>query len=112
MSRRKHNKKNKSATGPFHNTHLTLQEATQLRPNDKIDHRDYTGRYLHSKIAEKNGTKLKIHYIGWAAKWDVYSDYTKELHLFAKPKSISTRPPNRFSHLKTGDYVDVNPLKH
>ena len=54
---------------------------------------------------------MKIHYDGWSDKWDEYCDYAKELNRFAKAGSVSTRPAHRFTELRKGDYVDVNPIR-
>ncbi|ETO04074.1 hypothetical protein RFI_33328, partial [Reticulomyxa filosa] len=70
---------------------MTLEEAEKLRPNDKIDHRDDVGRFLLAQVVEKQGSMLKVHYDGWNSKWDVWSDYTRELSRFAASGSISQR---------------------
>eukprot|EP01084_Bolivina_argentea_P268926 456913_1 len=93
-------------------SHLTLKEASKLRIHDKIDHRDQVGRFVFGTISEKKGTNLKIHYDGWMSKkWDTWSDFSLEIHRFARADSISKRPAHRFRHLKKGDYVDINPTQ-
>ena len=92
---------------------MTSQEAFKLKVNDKIDHRDQLGRFASATVTDKRGSKLKIHYDGWSQKWDVWSDWKQEIHLFAARGSISERPAHRMSHLKKGDYGDVNPsIRH
>mmetsp|Transcript_108639 Transcript_108639/g.132588 ORF Transcript_108639/g.132588 Transcript_108639/m.132588 type:complete len:326 (+) Transcript_108639:88-1065(+) len=93
--------------------HMSINEAHSLRINDKIDHRDNSGRFSLGIIIDKKGHNLKIHYEGWSWKWDIWSDFTKEIHRFAHPNSISKRESHRFNDLKKGDYVDINPMyKH
>ena len=92
--------------------HMTMQEASNLRVHDKIDHRDSVGRFVFATVSEKQGTNLKIHYDGWSRKWDTWSDYSGEIHLFAVAGSISKRRAHRFQYLKKGDYVDINPIHH
>ena len=92
-------------------SHMILEEACELKVNDKIDHRDQVGRFVSSTISEKNGSNLKIHYDGWRAKWDVWSDYKQELYRFAVAGSISKRPRHRFLDLKIGDFVLINPRR-
>lgn len=91
-------------------THLSLEEATSLKINDVVDHRDHTGKYILATIVDKNGSNLKIHYIFWSRKWDIWSDYSKELHRFALPKSISSRSAHKWKNLEVGLFVDVNPI--
>eukprot|EP01084_Bolivina_argentea_P179006 309345_1 len=92
--------------------HMSLEEASQLSINDEIDHRDFVGRSISSIIVDKNESKLKIRYIGWDSKWDIWSDYKNELHKFAKHKSISTRTKHRLLSLKIGDYIDIKPVNN
>merc|ERR1712228_305513 len=96
---------------PLFQSHMTLKRAMELKVDDKIDHRDHFGRFLDAIIVEKQGTNLKIHYIGLLSIWDVWSDYNKELHRFAESKSISKRAAHRFTDLELGGYIDINP-KH
>ncbi|ETO08762.1 hypothetical protein RFI_28625 [Reticulomyxa filosa] len=102
-----------TVTTPTFVSHMTIEEAKNLRVNDCIDHRDNVGRYLYATIIEKVGSRLKIHYEEWSDTWNCYSDYSQEIDRFAKSGSISRRPPHRLMNLKQGDFVDVNPkLKH
>ena len=91
-------------------SHMTVQEAFQLKIHDKIDHRDQVGRFVFATVSEKQGTNLKIHYDGWSRKWDTWSDFSTEIHRFAVAGSISKRGAHRFEHLKKGDYIDINPI--
>jgi len=47
---------------------LTKEQFVHLRVNDKIDHRDYEGRYAPAKIVYKSGFRATVHYIGWSKK--------------------------------------------
>ena len=89
---------------------LTLKDASNLKVNDKADHCDIVGRFLLATITDKVGTNLKIHYDGWPKKWDIWCDFSKELHRFAAPKSISKRPAHRFKDLKEKDLIDIQPF--
>merc|ERR1719229_1822973 len=91
---------------------MTSKQALRLNVGDDIDHRDYLGRFHHATIKEKNGTIVKIHYIGWNRKWDVLCDLKTEFYRFAVVGSISKRRAmdRTLSHLKVGDGVDVNPI--
>ena len=91
-------------------SHLTRDEVLSLNIGDKIDHRDCLGRYYPATIVgKKENTNLKIHYQGYAEKYDTWCDYQKHPARFVKVNSISKRPPHRFKDIKKGDYVDVNP---
>eukprot|EP01084_Bolivina_argentea_P292472 502805_1 len=100
----------KNQSPPFE-AHMSLSEAHRLRVNDKIDHRDKSGKCLYAIVSEKKGTNLKIHYDGWSEKWDVWSDYTHELYRFAKAGSISRRPAHIFTDLKKYSFVKINPKR-
>lgn len=92
---------------------MTWAQAASLRVYDKIDHRDFVGKFGIATITEKQGSNLRIHYDGYSRKWDVWSDYEKELYRFAKAGSISDRVSDKFGHKRKGDYIDINPsLKH
>ena len=92
-------------------THISLQEALKLKVDDEIDHRDKYGQFCYATIIEKKGTNLKIHYDGWSAIWDKWSDFNTELYRFAKAGSISRRPAHRFSDLIDGDHVRISPTQ-
>eukprot|EP01083_Nonionella_stella_P267256 902997_1 len=92
--------------------HMTLDEASQLRVNDMVDHRDIEGCFVSAKVIGQTGTALHLHYPGWDDKWNVWNDYNTELYKFAKHKSISQRPRHRLFALKINDFVDVNPCEH
>ena len=71
---------------------------------------DHVGLVAHSRVVEKNGSNLKIHFIGWPTKWDCYIDCEKEFYRFAQAYSVSNRPAHRFKNIKKGDFIDVNPI--
>eukprot|EP01084_Bolivina_argentea_P289361 496862_1 len=90
-----------------------MSDALKLKINDKIDHRDEVGRVTYATVVDKKGTNIKIHYDGWSRKWDIWSDFSKELYRYAKPRSISKRLAHRFENIKQDDYIDINPtIKH
>eukprot|EP01083_Nonionella_stella_P145225 454683_1 len=94
---------------------LTLEEVTNLKVNDRIDHRDHLGRFIHAKIiGKKCNTNLKIHYMGWSNKWDNWCDAKEcdNMRRFATSLSLSRRQAHRFVDLKKGDYLDINPIPH
>ena len=101
---------------PLFKSHMQLQDAVKLKVHDKIDHRDNSGRFINATVTEKQGTNLKIHYVGcdyyeYGLVPDVWSDFQEELYRFAKPGSISNRPAHRFKELKKGDHIDINPTR-
>eukprot|EP01084_Bolivina_argentea_P265489 450032_1 len=87
-----------------------MSDASKLKINDKIDHRDEVGRVVYSAVIDKKGTNIKIHYDKWSRKWDIWSDFSKELYRYAKPRSISKRLAHRFENIKKHDYIDINPI--
>eukprot|EP01084_Bolivina_argentea_P055637 101964_1 len=87
-------------------SHMSMEDASKLKINDKIDHRDDVGRFIHCTVIDKQNTNLKIRYR------NTWTDFSKELDRIAKPKSISKRLAHRFEHIKQGDYIDVNPIRH
>lgn len=94
--------------------HMSKEAAENLRPGDYFDHRDDVGKSLSSRVLDKRGTKVHVHYEGWASKWDTWSDYEKELWRFGDHHSLSARPNEReeFKSLAVKDYVEVDPKKH
>ena len=70
---------------------LTLKQAKLLKIGDKIDHRDKIGMFAVATILDKKDSNLLIHYEGYSDKYDVWSDYNKELYRFAKQSQISNR---------------------
>eukprot|EP01083_Nonionella_stella_P028071 77304_1 len=50
---------------------------SHMRIEDSMPLRDQVGRFLFAAVTEK------IHYDGWSHKWDTWSDFCVELHLFA-----------------------------
>eukprot|EP01084_Bolivina_argentea_P226089 381947_1 len=94
--------------------HLSMDEANKLQCGDMIDHKySITDKFDSAMILGKKGTNLKIHYTQFDDEYDKYSDYTKELHCFAAPGSISTRHAHRLKQLQKGDFVSINPIhKH
>ena len=90
---------------------MSFLEAMQLKVDDKIDHRDFTGQFMVATVIEKQGSNLKIHYDELVSKYDVWSDFRKQSYRFAKVGSISMRPARRFTHLEKGDYVQINPIQ-
>eukprot|EP01084_Bolivina_argentea_P261263 441436_1 len=91
-------------------SHMSLDEATRLKINDTIDHRDTINRFILATITDKQGTNLKIHYNGWGSKWDAWSDYNAEIHRFAIAGSISERSAHRCQQLDIGDHIGINPM--
>eukprot|EP01083_Nonionella_stella_P300916 1029796_1 len=105
--RLQHKDQNKTLT--WIKCYLSKDDALALGVGDKIDHRDTVDRFLLATVMAKNDTKLRIRYDGWSAKWDIWSDFSVELHRFAKPLSISKRRAHRLKHLKKDAWVDINP---
>merc|ERR1712228_672672 len=93
---------------PLFLSHMTPSEAAQLKINDKVDHRDCVHRFLQATIVDKVRSNLKIHYDGWSDKHDTWCDCAS-IHRFADAGSISKRPAHRFTNLKIGDMIDINP---
>ena len=77
---------------------MSLEDALKLQVDDKVDHRDPVGRFVYAVVSAKQGTNLKIHYVGWAKKWDKWSDFNRLIDLL---KLIDIkRPAHRFKNLK------------
>ena len=90
--------------------HMTKKEASNLKINDMIDHRDNVGRFLLATIINKIGTNCLIHYNEYNEQWNIWSDFKKELYRFAVKHSISSRPASRLIDLKCESMVDINAL--
>eukprot|EP01084_Bolivina_argentea_P275207 469263_1 len=88
--------------------HMSMKEAAALQIGDEVQYRmskRRCGHWCPTLVVKKNGTVLTLR-----ESWDtVTCDYTKDIHLLAKPYSISRRRPNRLRNLQVGDYVDVKP---
>ena len=84
---------------------LTFPQAAKLRIHDRIDHRDENGLFRLAEVKKTVGTCLKIRYRGETRRLDVWSDYFKELHRFAHPKSISERSAHRMRQSRKGDLI-------
>ena len=41
---------------------FTKRELSSLKVGDKVDHRDYLGKFTRGRIISKKGNILKIHY--------------------------------------------------
>ena len=76
---------------PSFESYMELPDAFNLKVKDKIDHRDKVGKFVYATVSEKQGTNLKIYDDGWPKRWETWSDFTKELHRFAKAGSISKK---------------------
>eukprot|EP00483_Globobulimina_turgida_P013397 UN13421 len=100
---------------------LTLEQANKLNVGDLVDHKHrgtWAGRMVLAQIVEKNGSKLKLSYLGWihnatGEPCNISSDYSEELHRFYPASSITQRKTHRFKfyvnfNFKTGDFVDIN----
>ena len=99
---------------PKFEKHMTKEEAAKLLVGDMIDHQHKSGKFVAAKVIERKSwpwSNVKIHYIGKGEKDDVWSNYDKELHKFAKYESISKRPAHTLATLNKGKYVLVNPIK-
>ena len=57
----------------------TLKEVSKLKITDRIDHRDYAGKFVYARIVDTNKSKLKIHYRNFNDKYDKWDDYKKHL---------------------------------
>ena len=62
----------KRSTKLYHGQSSILNQTQQLKVGDVIDHRDNVGRFALAKIIGKRSEKLKIHYGGWNAKYDIW----------------------------------------
>eukprot|EP00639_Heterosigma_akashiwo_P010514 CAMPEP_0206371438 /NCGR_PEP_ID=MMETSP0294-20121207/6479_1 /ASSEMBLY_ACC=CAM_ASM_000327 /TAXON_ID=39354 /ORGANISM="Heterosigma akashiwo, Strain CCMP2393" /LENGTH=844 /DNA_ID=CAMNT_0053818557 /DNA_START=522 /DNA_END=3053 /DNA_ORIENTATION=- len=75
----------------------------QLRAGHLVDARDADGRWFESVVVEaKRGSKLKIHFKGWNAKWDTYIDANSE-----DIQPLFTHTPKWRDLLKVGDTLEV-----
>eukprot|EP01083_Nonionella_stella_P129292 392305_1 len=99
-------KQSAAVTSPFV-PHMPDTEAKALQINHQIDHRDSCGLYRKAKIVEKWGTNVKVQYHDNSTCW---SDYVQQIHRFAAYESITKRTLRRFTDLRVGDYLDVNPV--
>ncbi len=59
-------------------SHMPSAEAASLAVGQFVDHRDNVGRFVLSKITDKKGDNLKIHYWGWGHKWDCWCSYIEK----------------------------------
>lgn len=78
---------------------MTSQEVMRkfVKHEQKIDYRDYEGRYLIAKIKaidydnKRKSTKVGITYLEWENKWNVWSIINIQNERFAEYRSISKR---------------------
>merc|ERR1712190_304081 len=89
---------------------MSMAEAMALDVGDSIDFRDLKGRFNFACVTVKNGSNIKIQYYNKANKFVDFLDCAVDYARLAKAGSISKRQAHRFSSLKEGDYVDINPL--
>jgi len=91
-------------------SHLSLDAASKLSLNDKVDFRDFNGCFHGAEIVEIDEFKgCKIKYIEYSDEYNVWSNPEEEPHRFAEYQSISKRKSHRMPSLKKGDFVDINP---
>eukprot|EP01084_Bolivina_argentea_P016339 30586_1 len=89
--------------------HMSVEEAAALQIGDEVDYRmndEITGLWYPALVTKKNDTILIVRDV---LDRFMTCDYTKDIHLLAKPYSISRRPSSRLQDLKEGDKVDVKP---
>jgi len=48
----------------------SLELATRLEVGDWVDAQDETGKWFESIVKEISDNAVKVHYLGWASKWD------------------------------------------
>mmetsp|Transcript_14578 Transcript_14578/g.13080 ORF Transcript_14578/g.13080 Transcript_14578/m.13080 type:complete len:448 (+) Transcript_14578:159-1502(+) len=90
---------------------LTREQFSRLRVNDKIDHRDYQGRYVPAQIVTKRGFTVTVHYVGWSDKYDKTVKYTSAPTDFAQAGSISkSAATGPLCEYTKGDYVKYRPV--
>ena len=69
---------------------MSTERAKILDVGDKLDHRDFCGKFCRATIIQKVGTNFQIHYDGWEDKWNEWSDFSVQPWRFAEENSISS----------------------
>eukprot|EP01083_Nonionella_stella_P166374 556085_1 len=91
----------------FYNEEMCFNDAkfNDLSVGDHLDHRDNVGRFATAVIVEidKHRKKVKLHYIGWQPKWDLWCELDRDSGQqirFCSAGSISTRQIHRVAFAK------------
>ena len=86
---------------------LTDSELLSLRVGDKIDHRDYKGRFCKASITQKQFMFIKLHYVGWNSQYDCWIHLNEDYQNIAKYGRITRRQVQRkeLQNLKINDRV-------
>ena len=91
---------------------FTIEQCQLLHPSDEIDFRDEINtKWYPSRILEKYGDFMKVHFIGWDSKWDIHVNYHAKFFQFAKYGTYtkSKCQSDSFKYLKKNSYLDINP---
>eukprot|EP01084_Bolivina_argentea_P282232 483056_1 len=86
---------------------LTDSDLSSLRVGDKIDHRDYKGRWCKASITQKQFMFIKLHYVGWNSQYDCWIHISEDYEKLAKYGRITRRQVQRklLQNLKINDKV-------
>lgn len=85
---------------------LTEQQINDLSVGDKCDCMDFQGRFLSVQIIKRKVLKVKVHFIGFSKKYDIWIN-VDEKEKFAKYDSISTLQSEKYKNIKIGDRCDA-----
>eukprot|EP01083_Nonionella_stella_P209032 758090_1 len=86
---------------------LSDSDLSSLRVGDKIDHRDYKGRWCKATITQKQFIFIKLHYVGWNSQYDCWIHISEDYEKLAKYGRITRRQVQRkqLQNLKVSDKV-------
>ena len=96
----------------FEDCFLSESEINSLQKGDKVDHRDYVGKFVGASIkdvTESPTKRIQIHYDGWRDEWDVWIDPKAAKYKLAKLHSISKRKRHRLFSLHAKGEVMAHP---
>eukprot|EP01083_Nonionella_stella_P296960 1008646_1 len=88
---------------------MTREELEDLEVSQFIDHRDVQGKWLAAQInqLDRDRVTVEIHYIGWARRWDLWTDINKGAVRFAPFRSLSLYDGTLKCPFAAGDFVNI-----
>lgn len=83
----------------------------RLQIGDFVDARDNTGKWYEAVVQELESDRIKVHYLGWASKWDSYipinySSSSPKSRL-PPPQPLWTRTNNWRENIQIGDIAEI-----
>jgi len=89
-----------------------LELPERIRVGDYVDAQDVAGKWYEAVVREVDETSVKVHYVGWASRWDAkirrrQTDVVTPNNRVQPPAPLWTRAERWRERLRVGDSVEV-----